>query len=564
MRKGVLLGVAALLLAALAPLARADEACDRPSWPMYGHDLEHSFSQDPGCASVTTGNVPTLVPKWVVHAKDSVTASPTVVDGRVYVGSWDGTFYAIDAATGSTTRPEGWTFTIDDNHHVAFGRIVSSAAVDRFGPKSTKIVLFGGGATLYALHAGTGTRLASIDLDPRTPEHRAADDATGKVPTVEIESSPAVVGDDIFVGMDVHNQEGVGRTGIVKLRLVKRGARWAFVPQWKFDPETRQVYTGAAGLTEGSHSGFGCGGVWSSPAVDVDNDLVTFGTANCDNAQQAMDAQPAESWAEASWAIKASTGELVRQFTPADEFATRDAKLAEAAADDDFGASPNVLRFPGATPKDPDRTLVGHGRKSADYYVWDVATGAEVWRTKAGQAGRVSGGFAVGGFLGTPAVQVDAKGYAVRIVGATAIPLPSQTDDPAQLADQVDRMTWSVRALDPATGKVLWVHRLAGPSYGATTIANGVVFIPDTFTDTVQALDAATGLLLWTAPLIGPPASAPAVVGDSIYLGSGTRETDAEFKGARDTGIPTEDLASIAGPHPLSPLSGITAFKLAS
>jgi outer membrane protein assembly factor BamB len=91
-----------------------------------------------------------------------------------------------------------------------------------------------------------------------------------------------------------------------------------------------------------------------------------------------------------------------------------------------------------------------------------------------------------------------------------------------------------------------------------------VVFVPDTFTDTIQALDACTGVPLWSFPLIGPPASAPAVVGNNVYVGSGTRETDAEYKGARDTGIPTEDLASVAGPHPLSPLSGITAFQLAT
>jgi outer membrane protein assembly factor BamB len=520
---------------------------------MYGHDLEHSFSQDPGCASITTTNAPTLVPDWVFHAEDSVSASPTVVDGRLYVGSWDGKFYARDAETGDKL----WTFEVKDDHDVAFGRIVSSAAVARFGKKSSKVVLFGGGATLYALDAVTGEPLASIDLDPRTPADRAADTAAGKVPTVEIESSPAVVGKNVFVGMDVHNQEGVGRTGIVKLELQEHAGNWAFEPLWKFDPETRQVYAGAAGLTTGSHAGWGCGGVWSSPAVA--EGLVLFGTSNCDNASDAMDA--GESWAEASWAIRADTGALVRQFTPADKFANREAMLAEAAVDDDFGASPNVLRMADG------RVLVGHGRKSADYYVWDVATGQDVWtQTKVGQAGHVNEGFAIGGFLGTPAVQRDDAGHAVRIIGATAIPLPNQSfpDDPAAFVDQTDKMTWAVRALDPATGKVLWVHRLAGPTYGAPTVANGVVFFPDTFTDTVQALDAATGLPLWAAPLIGPPASAPAVVGDHIFLGSGTRETDAEFKGARDTGIPTDELATIAGPHPLSPLSGITAFRLAS
>ncbi|MDQ1373850.1 MAG: hypothetical protein QOJ09_1188, partial [Actinomycetota bacterium] len=491
-----------------------------------------------------------LVPKWVVHAHDSVTASPTVVDGRVYVGSWDGTFYAVNAETGSITPDGGgWTFQVDDDHGVAFGRIVSSAAVVPFadGTGTRKVVLFGGGASLYALDAATGQRLTSIDLDPRTPADRAADAAAGRVPTVEIESSPAVVGDSIYVGMDVHNQAHVGRTGVVKLRLAAQpDGTWAFDPLWKFDPETKQNNLGAAALTIGSHLGFGCAGVWSSPAVDTVHDVVFFGTSNCDNSDAAKAA--GENWAESMWAVDAATGAYRWNYRPAD------AASGEAKVDDDFGASANVLRLADG------RTLAGEGRKSAHYYARDALTGAQAWTTLAGQPGHAGQGFAVGGFLGSPAVQRDAQGRAVRIIGTTAIGLP-EPGKPS-VGQQVDRMTWVARALDPATGAILWTHRLGGPSYGAPTIANGVVFLPDTFTDTVQALDAATGQLLWAAPQIGPPASAPAVVGDSVYLGNGTRETDAEFKSARDTGIDTQGIASVLGPHPLSPISGITAYHL--
>jgi outer membrane protein assembly factor BamB len=521
---------------------------------MYGHDVEHSFQQRAGCASIDATTVAALVPKWVVHTKDSVTASPTVVDGRVYVGSWDGTFYAVDAGTGTVD----WTFAVDDDHSVAFGRIVASASVTRFRDRmghSRKVVIFGGGASLYALDAVTGARLASIDLDPRTPQHKADDAAAHRVPTVEIESSPAVLGDNVFVGMDVHNQKGVGRTGLLRLRLAARpDGTWAFDPLWKFDPETKATYRGVAGLTAGSHAGFGCGGVWSSPAVDVHTGTVFFGTSNCDNAAAALAA--GESYAEAMWAVRADTGGYRWHFMPAAEQSTSAAKLAEANLDDDFGASPNVVRLDGG------RSLVGHGRKSAHYYARDPRTGAEAWRTLAGQPGHVSGGFAVGGFLGSTAVQRDDAGRALRIIGTTAVPVPEPGGP--DVPGQVDRSTWAVRALDPATGKLLWSHRLGGPSYGAPTVANGVVFVPDTFSDTVQALDAASGLPLWMAPQVAPPASAPAVVGDSIYLGNGTRETDAEFKTARDSGLPTEQLASVAGPHPLSPLSAIVAFHLAS
>ncbi|MEY2566830.1 MAG: hypothetical protein QOE35_1359 [Actinomycetota bacterium] len=546
MRRGSLVGAVliAAMSMALMPLARASVGCEDPSWPMYGHDVEHSFSQDPGCASITTGNVQQLVPKWVVHTQDSVTASPTVDKGRVYVGSWDGTFYAADAATGSITRPAGWTFKVDDDHDVAFGRIVSSAAIAPLGGR--RLVLFGGGATLYALDAADGTRVASIDLDPRTPADKAADAAAGRVPTVEIESSPAVVGDVIYVGMDVHNQARVGRTGVVKLRLgAQPDGTWAFEPLWKFDPETQQTHDGVDGLTVDSHRGYGCAGVWSSPAVDTVHNLVAFGTSNCDNSDEAKAA--GENWGEAMWAVDATSGAHLWHFRPAD------AAPAEAKVDDDFGASANIVRL------GDGRTLVGEGRKSAHYYARNL-DGTEAWTRLAGQPGHAGSGFAVGGFLGSPAVQRDATGHALRIIGTTAIGLPEPQNP--DLVGQVDHMTWVARALDPATGAILWTHRLGGPSYGAPTVANGVVFLPDTFTDTVQALDAATGLLLWAAPQVGPPASAPAVVGDSIYLGNGTRETDAEYKGARDTGIDTQQLASVLGPHPLSPLSGITAYHL--
>jgi outer membrane protein assembly factor BamB len=554
MRRGFLGLIVVALAASAVPVARAaDPACRRPAWPMYGHDLAHSFQQDPGCAEITPANAPTLVPKWFVHTLDSVTASPTVVDGVVYIGSWDGTFYAIDAESGEVR----WTFEVDDEHSVGFGRIVSSAAVARFRDhrgRARKVVLFGGGATLYALDANSGVRLAAIDLDPRADDVKArqADDP----PDVEIESSPAVVGDRIYVGMDVHNADETGRTGLVSLRLRSSGPRaWRLDPLWKFDPETGRVHTGQAGLTAESGQGFGCGGVWSSPAVDTARKLVFFGTSNCNNVEDARAA--GEGWAETMWAIRADTGAPVWSYRPAadaERFPTEEAQNAEAHADDDFGASPNLFTLPDG------RTLWGQGRKSATYYAFDADTGAKAWETQAGHHGRVDHNFSIGGFLGTTAVQRDADGTAVRIVGTTAFPV-ARPDQP-EFPGSVERATWSVRAMNPATGELEWVWQLAGPSYGAPTIANGVVFVPDTFSSTVMALDAESGRLLWTSPVF-PSSSAPAVVGDSIYLGGGTRETDAEYKGIRDTGVDTQALASVIGPHPLSPASGIFAFRLA-
>lgn len=557
MRRARVIAIAiACALAAPATSGGAPDAC---SWPMYGHDAAHTFGQTTDCASIDASNVARLVPKWFVHTPDNVTASPAVVHETVYVGSWDGTFYAVDAETGALR----WEpFHIDDAHEVAFGRIVSSAAVMPFrdaGGGDVTVVLFGGGATLYALEAATGELLAKLDLDPRDEATKQAqmDDP----PQVEIESSPAVVDVTvgsaterrIYVGMDVHNAADVGRTGVLALTLTQEeGGAWHLSPLWKFDPETSSVYTGLAGLTQGSGDGFGCGGVWSSPAVDAASGLVFFGTANCDNAADAKAAH--ELWSEAMFAISAVDGHQVWKFQPAAELPEADG-LNEARLDDDFGASANLLTLADGT------SLVGEGRKSAHYYARDRATGAAAWSKLAGTPGHVSAGFAIGGFIGTTAVEVD-SGVAKRIVGATALPVPIARDAPPA-PDAIDRATWAVRAMDPADGgSILWTYRLAGPSYGATTIANGVAFVPDTFTLTMLALDTGSGLPLWQFPLAGAPSSAAAIVGDSVYFGSGTRETDAEFKAFGDEA--EELFGGTIGPHPLSPLSGIYGFELAA
>lgn len=499
----------------------------------------HSFTVGTGCSPINTTTASTLVPAWVIHTPDSVTASPAIADGTAYVGSWDGTFYAIDIATGT----ERWTFTITSHARTAFGRIVSSATLEPYRDpvtgKERQVVLFGGGSSLWALDASTGKELAAIDLDPRTPALAHKQDSSASAPVAEVESSPAVATVDgvrrIYVGIDVHNDAHVGRTGLIAVRLVPGAHGWHFDPLWKYDVETGRTYHGQRGLTIGSGKGWGCGGVWSSPAVDADNNIVAFGTASCSYAAQAY-AQH-ENYAESMVALDATTGHLRWRFRPADELPTVKARIADADRDADFGASPNIFELDG-------RRVIGEGRKSGDYYVRDELTGAAVHVSHVGQEGNLQSGFGVGGFLGTPAVETMPDGH-VQVVGTTAIPIPHS-------AGQVPDSTVSVRGFDPATGHINWTYRLAGPSYAHTSIVNGVAFVPDTTTFSVIAIDTATGLPLWQAPVLGPPSSTAVVDGSTVVVGSGTRETDLEYK------------AFGHAVDPLQPASGIQAFRLAT
>src|SRR5687767_13205012 len=80
----------AIVVAALLLVPNAGRAKDPCSWTMYGHDARHSFRT---CSVIDRADVARLAPKWFFHTTDSVTASPAVDDGTVYVGTWAGTFF---------------------------------------------------------------------------------------------------------------------------------------------------------------------------------------------------------------------------------------------------------------------------------------------------------------------------------------------------------------------------------------------------------------------------------------------------------------------------------------
>jgi polyvinyl alcohol dehydrogenase (cytochrome) len=509
--------LAAVVLSIVAvPSANARREPARCDWPMFGHDAGRSFAQRDDCSSVTTLSAPTLAPKWNFRTPDATSASPTIVDGHVFIGDWAGNFYsfAADPPPGPVT-PE-WTFKVDDTSSVGFGRIVSSAAYAEVGKR--KLILFGGGATLYALDAMTGEKVMSVCVDPRADVERCATPGD----QVEIESSPAIVKErngrtSVLVGMDVHNAENVGRTGVLKFALTAD----ALTPLWKFDPEEKVAYTGPDLLTRNSGDGSsGCAGVWGSPAVDVRRGMVFFGTASCLN-------DAADTVGEHVWGIDLATGAHVWNYGPHSGDTAR--------YDDDFGGALNLL--PGGR--------VGAGSKDGWYYALDERTGALAWKTQVGQPGHATAGFAVGGVLSSPAVGL--VNGVPAVFAATAIstpndqPLDSGPDSGVpSVADDPGRM-FSLHAIRASDGAILWRGPVSRQAYGPPTYVNGVVLVASTFDFQIDAIDANTGLPLAARPLLGPPSSAPTAYLDSVYGGYGTSTGEGS---------------------PLAALSGVYAFRV--
>jgi outer membrane protein assembly factor BamB len=479
-----LVGVAALVM--LVPSASvasaAGSAAPGPSdWPSYGHDAQHTFH---GRTTITAATAPTLRQAWFFPTGDAVTATPTVVGGTVYVGSWDGWFYALDRRTGALR----WKFQLDPQPAVSpqpgvlprdltsdGGMVTSSAWYEPSHGGRPPMVLFGGGYTLYALDAVRGRVVwkhaytGRPDLPP-DPAHDGA----------RIFSSPVVSDGRVIVGVSVDGDRG--HRGYVVAASLSTGK-----PVW-----VRETDVDAAGRVLND----GCGNVWSSGTLLPDAGLVVFDVADCRFANPPP-------LSESVIALRVRDGRLAWTFRPARQ---------DVRCDLDFGATANAgLTAAGTT------TFLGVGGKDGTYYSVDPRRGVQRWETNV-----VFGGFS-GGFIGTTAY--DGR----QVYGSTALGDFGRFErgsqvlcDPSNPRD-LPMQEPSVHSLDATTGQVRW-EASGAASFGPTTTAGGLVFGGVALRAVVQVRDAATGRLLTELAVPSPNWSGIATAGDAIVFGTGAAE----------------------------------------
>jgi outer membrane protein assembly factor BamB len=478
--------------AALAGTSTVGGACTS-DWRTYGGSAHHTFNN---ATCLDQVNVHTLAPKWFFKTGDAVTANPVVVGNRVYVGSWDGNFYAIDKATGTQV----WKFAIKPQpvvipHEDANGRVLdptdpesfatsdgglitSSAWYESASPKThgRNLVIFGGGYTLYALDADTGQQVWNHDYTglPEQPADPVHDEA-------RIFSSPVVVGTKVIFGVTSDGQNG--HRGYVAAANLENGNQvWRF--ETSVDPS-------------GAILNNGCGGVWSSPTLVESQNVVVLDVADCNFSNT-----PAEGiYNEKVFALRPGDGSVAWVFDP---------QRVDDGCDWDFGATANT----------DGQSFLGVGGKDGTYYSIDPSTGQRKWATNV-----VFGGLA-GGFLGTTAYDGQ------HVVGATALgdfgrfegfgALGCQPGNPNDGLVQEP----SIHAFNPSTGHVDW-QGYASQSFGPTTLAGGMSFVGTGIARTIQVRDAGTGNVLHVIPLPAPSDSGVIVVGKSIFFGTGSSEQAA-------------------------------------
>ena len=447
-------------------------------WPTYGHDAQHSFH---GQTTLTESTARTLHKAWFFPTGDAVTATPTVVGGTVYVGSWDDYFYAVNLETGKLR----WKVRLTSQNAITpypgerqrdltsdGGLVTSSAWFEPASGSRPALVIFGGGYTLYALNAADGAVYWKHDYPGRPGPPNPDADST------RIFSSPVVVGDRVMFGVDEDGQSG--SAGYAVAASLDSGD-----PLWEFQTDVDAT---------GRMLDDSCGSVWSSGTVLPDLGLVVFGTADCDFSGAAPDA-------DSVIALRIATGTLAWRFHPLQD---------ASACDFDFGATANA----GVSPAG-DTTFLGEGGKDGTYYSLNPGTGQLRWSTNV-----VFGGSS-GGFIGTTAYDGQ------RVYGATGVGDFNPTPHGLKLCDPSDPRDSAAQnptdhVFDAQTGAVVW-QAYGASSFAPTTVAGGMMFnglaLANLF---IQIRDAATGRLVVQVKLAQANWSGIATVGNALVFGLGS------------------------------------------
>jgi outer membrane protein assembly factor BamB len=157
----LLLGSAGPVLATSAtshPGSRAGSlpACGGSNWPTY-LGAASRIADNRGEISISASSAPHLKKLWSHVTGAEVSASPAVVNGVVYIGSWNGYEYALNASTGALL----WkSFLGIDPYGNRTSGVASSATV-----LGGTLYVGGGNSSWYALNASTGKVLWNVTIE---------------------------------------------------------------------------------------------------------------------------------------------------------------------------------------------------------------------------------------------------------------------------------------------------------------------------------------------------------------------------------------------------------------
>jgi polyvinyl alcohol dehydrogenase (cytochrome) len=233
--------------------------------------------------------------------------------------------------------------------------------------------------------------------------------------------------------------------------------------------------------------------VWSGFAFDPAMNALFFSTGNNYTGDDSQ-------YSDSVMAVNAKTGDILwaKQVLPNDVWT-----LGQPMGPDwDFSGGPQLFE---ANLNGQMRPLLGAANKSGIFYAFDRRTGEIVW------ASGISNGGTAGGMHGEVSIGPD------RILA---------WGNDAFAVQQPEQHPVTIKALDPATGKVLWALPKAQPAVlKAPGFLTNDVYLIGSLDGKVRAYRSSDGQQLWTSLLHGSIASGLLVQGDSLYFTTGVPKT---------------------------------------
>ena len=468
-------------------------------------------------AQLAAVDVPRLRLKWAFGYPAAVIAfaQPTIMAGRLFVGSQSGTVYSLDAGGGCTY----WEFHAD--------RPVRSAIA--IGQRADGWSAYFGdfGANVYAVDTMTGRQLWRNRVD----DHPAA----------RVTGSPTLVGETLFVPVS-SIEEATGASpnypccsfhgSVVALEASTGKLQWK---GYTIPRESGPTVRNSAGVQMMGPSG---AAVWSAPTFDSATRTLYLTTG--DNYSD-----PPTDTSDAILAFNADTGELVwsRQMTTGDAYNLACVRTARAncpqsnGPDYDFGSSAVLTVLPGGR-----RALIGAQKSGVVTAVDPDRQGEIIWQKRVGRGGRL-GGVQWGVAADETKVYIAVSDVRLDVVGSGVPGARSSPLNPTISLLLDNKAGGGLHALNLGTGDEVWqtphpgcngVPGCSPAQSAAVTAIPGIVFSGG-LDGHLRAYSADDGRIVWDVDtkleyrtvngvaahggsIDGPGA---VVVGGTLYVSSG-------------------------------------------
>jgi len=488
----------------------------QPQWNGWGADASESRFQPAAMARLRADQVPKLKLKWAFGFVDATQAyaQPTVIGGRIFVGSAGRRVYSLDAASGCTYWQIGTEAAV--RTAISVGANGNGWAA-YFGDQH---------ANAYAVDAATGKLLWKTRMD----EHPAA----------QITGAPLLAGARLYVtvssleevtGADAKYECCKFRGSVSALDAATGKILWK---SYTIPEEPKPTRKNKNGVQLWGPSG---AGIWSAPTVDLKSRRIYVATGDSYS-------DPPADTSDAFMAFDLETGKLLwsNQMWKGDAYnvdcdiaADKQANCPESKGPDfDFGSSPILVNLANG-----HRALVA-GAKSAIVYAVDPdRDGALLWQKRIGRGGSL-GGVQWGS-------AADANNVYVALSDVVRRPAPEGSaagqDSVFGVKYELDpNIGGGLFALKLDTGKIAWHTPHPGcdrpgcsPAQSAAVTAIPGVIFSGGVDGHLRAYSAADGRIIWDVDTVreykivngvkakGGALDGPGtvVVGGMVYVNSG-------------------------------------------